>query len=386
MSGSRDIVLRRPDDMHVHLRQSPQLAGYAEDVARHFARAIIMPNLKPPITTPAELRSYRDEILAAVGRAADGGPRGASTRRGLEGGRPDGGHPPDDGGPDGADRPDGGDLRRSSGGFLPLMTFMVRSGMSRAEVRALREAGAIAGKYYPRGVTTNSEEGVSDLPGLLPTVEAMEAEGLVLCIHGEEPGAEILDRERAFLPRLRELSRGFPRLRIVLEHVSTAAGVEAVLELSDRVAATVTVHHLLYCLDDLLGDGLVPHLYCKPVVKGRTDREAIRRVVLDGNARFFFGSDSAPHPRSAKEGTRGAAGVYSMPVSLSLLAAFFEERGRLERLEPFLSRFGAEFYGLPLNEGRILLRREGWRVPEELHGVVPLEAGSLLAWRVIGPA
>jgi len=340
MREIRELALRRPDDMHVHLRQGPELAGYVQDLAGPFARALVMPNTIPPITTPEELAGYRASILEA---AAPGG-------RGL--------------------------------GLTPLMTFKIRPGMDRERIRALKRAGAVAGKYYPQGVTTNSEDGIAASETVRETIAAMEAEGLVLCLHGEEPGAEALERERAFLPRLAELAESFPSLRIVLEHVSSAPGIEAVRALPDRVAATVTVHHLLYTLDDLLGGGLDPHLFCKPVVKSASDREAIQRVVLEGNRRFFFGSDSAPHLRKAKEGSRAAAGVYSMPVSLPLLAAFFDERDSLGLLEPFVSRFGAEFYGLPLNEGSLRLQREAWRVPEVVHGVVPLAAGRELSWRV----
>lgn len=338
MKEIREITLRRPDDMHVHLRQGPELAGYAQDLASSFARALVMPNTIPPITTPEGLAGYRTAILKAAG-----------------------------------------------GGFVPLMTFKIQPGMDRERVRALKSAGAVAGKYYPQGVTTNSEDGIAESETVMETIAAMEAEGLVLCLHGEEPGAEALDRERAFLPRLIQFAERFPGLRIVLEHVSSAPGVEAVLALPDRVAATVTVHHLLYTLDDLFGGGLDPHLFCKPVVKGARDRKAIQQVVLEANRRFFFGSDSAPHPRAAKEGPRVAAGVYSMPASLSLLAGFFDESGRLDLLEPFVSRFGAEFYGLPLNEGRLELRREAWQVPEVAHGVVPLAAGRELPWRVAPP-
>ncbi len=337
MREIREIALRRPDDMHVHLRQGPQLAGYVADLAASFARALIMPNTIPPIATPEGLAAYRDAILAAVAP--------------------------------------------SGGGLTPLMTFKIQPGMDRERIRALKAAGAVAGKYYPVGVTTNSEDGIAESESVMGAIAAMEEEGLVLCLHGEEPGAEVLERERAFLPRLAELGRRFPSLRIVLEHVSSSDGVEAVLGLPDRVAATVTVHHLLYTLDDLLGGGLDPHLFCKPVVKSARDRAALQRVILEGNPRFFFGSDSAPHPKASKEGRAGAAGVYSAPVSLALLAGFFEERGRLEQLGPFVSRFGAEFYGLPANEGRLLLRREAWRVPSEIHGVVPLAAGRVLSWR-----
>ncbi len=335
MREPAEIEIRTPDDFHVHLRQGPALSGYAREAARRFGRVLVMPNTLPPIATPGELASYRAEIRSAAPE------------------------------------------------LTALMTFKIQPGMDRATVRSLRDAGALAGKYYPLGVTTNSEDGISDTDSVMDAVAAIEAEGLVLCIHGEEPGAEILDRERAFLPRLAHLARSFPRLRIVLEHVSSAAGVEAVLALPERVAGTVTVHHLLYTMDDLIGGRLDPHLFCKPVVKTRADRSALQRAVLDGNRKLFFGSDSAPHPRSAKESAQGEAGVYAMPVSLPLLAGFFAERGALDRIEDFVSRFGAEFYGLPPNGGSLRLRRARWTVPEEIDGVVPLAAGREMAWRAL---
>lgn len=326
------IEIRRPDDLHLHLREGRALGAYARRAALHFARVLAMPNTSPPILTADDLRSYRALILEAAPR--------------LE----------------------------------PLMTFKITESLGKREVRELAAAGAVAGKLYPRGATTNSDDGVRRLEAAFPAFEAMEEAGLVLCIHGEEPEAPALERERAFLPSLRGVVKRFPWLRVVLEHVSSREGVEAVLELPETVAATVTVHHLLFTIDDLLGGPLDPHFFCRPLLKGEADRAAIERVVLEGNPRFFFGSDSAPHPRSAKE--RGAAGVYSMPVALPLLAAFFSGHGRAEALEPFVSRYGAEFYRLPLNDGRLTLRRSAWRVPQELDGVVPLMAGRELAWSV----
>ncbi len=334
MSSERpqQILIRRPDDLHVHLRDGDAAAGYARDAAKHFARILVMPNTTPPVVTAEDLTAYRDQIRAAAP------------------------------------------------GLGLLMTFKIMQDASPDSIPALKAAGAAAGKLYPRGATTNSEDGLSDIEGVLPLFEVMEEEGLVLCIHGEDPTAPALEREESFLPTLFEIVRRFPRLKVVLEHVSSAAGVEAVVDLPETVAATVTVHHLLYTLDDLLGGHLHPHLFCKPILKPERDREAIERVVLEGNPRFFFGSDSAPHLRSEKESASGSAGVYTMPVALSLLADFFVERGALERFEPFVSELGARFYGLPLNEGRLAIRRESWRVPDEYRGVVPLHAGIELEW------
>jgi dihydroorotase len=327
-----EIVIRRPDDLHVHLRDGEAVSGYARDAARHFARILVMPNTSPPIVTAEDLVGYRTQILRAAPKLS------------------------------------------------PLMTFKIMQNATAESIRSLKAAGAVAGKLYPRGATTNSEDGLSDIESALPIIEAMEEEGLVLCIHGEDPTAPVLEREAAFLPVFLEIVRRFPRLKVVLEHVSSDAGVQAVREAPERVAATITVHHLLFTLDDLLGSRLRPHLFCKPVIKPEQDRAAIERVVLEGHPRFFFGSDSAPHLRSDKEGNSGSAGVYSIPVSLSLLAEFFVDRDAVKRFEPFVSEHGARFYGLPLNEGTVTIRKESWRVPEELHGVVPLLAGTELDW------
>lgn len=326
------LEIRRPDDMHVHLRDGQALAGYAADAARFFARVLVMPNTTPPIVTARDVIDYRARVVEAAP------------------------------------------------GLDALMTFKIAAAIAPRSIPELAAAGAIAGKLYPRGATTNSEDGVADVESAFPLFEAMEAEGLALCIHGEDPTAAPLERERAFLPVLARIVERFPRLKVVFEHVSSKEGVEAIERMPATVAATVTVHHLLYTLDDLFGGRLNPHLFCKPLIKGAADRAAIQRVVLDGDRRFFFGSDSAPHPRAAKEGGSGAAGVYSMPVSLSLLAGFFADHGVPEKMEDFVSLFGARFYGLPLNEGRLVMRRRILRVPAEVHGVVPLAAGKELPW------
>ena len=333
MNESRSITIRAPDDMHVHLRQKPALAEYARRVSSIFARAVVMPNLVPPISTPETLNSYRQEILKAAP------------------------------------------------GFEPLMTFKLLPGMTAETVTALKGAGAVAGKYYPEGVTTNSEDGIRDTGELYPVLEAMEEAGLVLCMHGEEPGAPVLDRERAFLPQLEEMTARFPRLRMVFEHVSTADGVALVENLPENIAATVTVHHLLFTLEDMMASGLDPHLYCKPIVKTENDRREIGRVVLEKNRKFFFGSDSAPHPVAAKTTAPAAAGVYSAPVAMPLLIDFFHSRDALDRLEDFTSRFGPEFYDLPLNREKSTWINEDWEVPGIIDGAVPLWAGKKLLWK-----
>jgi len=330
--GVERIIIRRPDDMHVHLREGAALAHYAADAAEVFGRILVMPNTDPPVLSAGDLTSYRAQIAQAAP------------------------------------------------GLDTIMTFKIRGGTPASAIRKLKEVGAAAGKLYPRGATTNSEDGISEIEGAYPVFEAMEELGISLCIHGEEPTAPALEREQAFLPRLEAIVRRFPRLKIVLEHVSSRAGVEMVLGSPPNVAATVTVHHLLYTTEELLGGRLNPHLFCRPLIKGEEDRKAIQTAVLDGNRRIFFGSDSAPHLRSDKE--RGAAGVYSMPVSLPLLAEFFVAHDAADRLEDFVARYGAEFYGLPLNEGTVTLRRKSFTVPEELHGVVPLAAGRELPWSI----
>jgi len=329
------LVIRRPDDFHVHLRQGAACSDYSRDALKAgWARVLVMPNTVPPITEPVGLRNYQRNIESAAP------------------------------------------------GLIPLMTFQIRPEHNEEVIFQLKNAGAIAGKLYPDGVTTNSDTGIRDLRMIYPALEAMEKVGLVMCIHGEEPGAPLMEREERFLKHLKTLQRDFPKLKIVLEHVSSQKGIQAVLDSSSNVAGTITIHHLLFTLDDLAGGKLNPHLFCKPILKSPKDRQAIQEAALSGNPKFFFGSDSAPHPRAEKEGVTAKAGIYTMPVSLSLLVQFFEERGALDRLEPFVSQFGAEFYGLPLNSGKIRLEKEFWTVSKLYHNAVPLMAGERLPWRL----
>ena len=333
MNDTKSVTFRAPDDMHIHLRQGSELKKYARRAAKVFARAVVMPNVKPPITTPAGLISYRNEI------------------------------------------------QRCTTGFQPLMTFKLVAGLNANQVAGLKDSGAVAGKYYPEGVTTNSEDGIRNTGELFPILEAMEEMDIILCVHGEKPGDPILTREQSFIPEFEQIVKKFPRLRIVFEHVSTKEAVAFVRNMPDSIAATVTVHHLLFTLEDMMASGFYPELYCKPVVKHASDMEAIRQAVLEGGSKFFFGSDSAPHPRAAKSKAPVASGVYSSPVALPLLIDFFDSHGALGKLEDFVSRFGAEFYRLPLNEGRSEWQRISDKVPRAIDGAIPLLAGKTVSWK-----
>jgi len=330
------LTLRRPDDFHVHLRQGAACDDFARDALKAgFARVLVMPNTLPPIDSAWRLEDYRRQIESAAP------------------------------------------------GLTALMTFKIRPVLDRPAVTALQRAGALAGKLYPEGVTTNSEDGVRRLEDAYGVFALMEELGLVLCLHGEHPDAFSLDREAAFVKGLPALRAAFPRLRIVLEHVSSVAGLDAVLADGPLTSATLTAHHLLFTLDDLAGGKLDPHLFCKPLLKRPEDRSRLVDAAVSGDPKFFFGSDSAPHSRDQKEAALCSAGCYTMPVSLALLASLFEERGVVDRLEAFVSRFGAEFYQLPLNAGTIILKKQLWAVPATYHGVVPVKAGATLAWSPI---
>ena len=327
-----ELNLTLPDDFHLHLRQDDLLKTTAPLSAEGFARALIMPNILPPVRDAAGLIAYRDEI------------------------------------------------RKSAPKLEPLMSFKLLPGMDPEDIARLKQAGAVAAKYYPAGATTNAEDGFSVLREAFPLFHSLQAEGLPLCIHAEDPDAPVFEREAAFLPRISEIIENFPRLRIVVEHLSSRAAVEALRAWPSRVGATITAHHLTFTREDLLGGQLNSALFCKPVVKAESDRRALIEAAVSGEPRFFFGSDSAPHLRSAK--AAGAAGAFTAPVALSLLAQLFSDAGRIDRLEEFTSRWGAEFYNLPRNEGTICLCSEAWTVPAEYSGVVPLCAGETLPWRV----
>ncbi|MBN2874700.1 MAG: dihydroorotase [Spirochaetales bacterium] len=330
-----ELTMRAPDDFHVHLRQGPAMAAYASRSAACFARFLVMPNVVPPPVSAVGVADYRRAVESALATSA----HRAAT----------------------------------------LMSFKIVPGMGRDAVLACAGAGAVAGKYYPAGAITNSADGVPGPEAVHEGLAAMEDAGLVLSIHGEDPLAPVLEREEGFLPVVDSIVARYPRLRVVLEHLSTAAAVDAVRNWPVRVAATITAHHLSFTIDDLAGERLDPGYFCKPLLKTARDRNALVAAAISGDGRFFFGSDSAPHPPAAK--ATGAAGVYAAPVAISLAATVFEGAGALDRLERFVSESGARFYGLPLNEGGLRLTREPWTVPAELDGVVPLAAGTTQVWR-----
>ncbi len=340
--------LRAPDDFHAHLRQAPILRPVVEETSRWFARVLAMPNTVPPITTPERIHSYRREI-------EDAAPPGRSLEA--------------------------------------IMVFKVVPDLPARVVGLLADAGAVGGKLYPQGVTTNSEDGVSDVEELFPVFEAMEELDLVLEIHAEAPGVFSLDRETAYLPTIERIVTRFPALRVVIEHVTSRDTIAALSDLPPTVGATVTAHHLLLTLDDVIGAELHPHNFCKPVAKRPADRDALCDAVLSGGPRIFFGSDSAPHPRSAKESACGCAGVYTAPVAIPLLAELYEragaplteaEAGGSHSLEAFVSRAGAEFYRLPLNERTITLVESDRVIPQSYAGVVPFRAGGRLRYDLAG--
>ncbi len=340
------LTLTKPDDWHLHLRDGDMLARVVPDTARCFARAIVMPNLKPPVTTVEAAVSYRKRILDAL-------PSGMA--------------------------------------FEPLMTLYLTDNTSPDEIRRAAESGFVyAVKYYPAGATTNSDSGVTDLKHARPALEAMQKADLPLLLHGEvtDPEIDIFDREAVFIERhLEPLVQDFPELRMVLEHVTTRDAVEFVRSAPDRVAATITVHHLLLNRNAMFDGGLRPHHYCLPVIKRETHRQALIEAATSGNPKYFLGTDSAPHPRHAKESDCGCAGVYSAPVAIELYAEVFEAAGALDRLQGFASQYGPDFYRLPRNTDLIRLRREPVQVPALLNvggtDIVPLRAGQSVSWRLL---
>lgn len=339
------LTLTRPDDWHLHLRDGAALAAVLPATARQFARAIVMPNLKPPVTTAAAAAAYRERIQAAL-------PAGAR--------------------------------------FQPLMTLYLTDNTPPEEIARAKAAGVVALKLYPAGATTNSDAGVTDIRKTYPTLEAMQREGLLLLVHGEvtDPDIDVFDREAVFIDRVMQpLRRDFPELKVVFEHITTAEAAAYVAGSDRHTAATLTAHHLLYNRNALFVGGLRPHYYCLPVLKKEKHRQALVQAATSGSAKFFLGTDSAPHAAAMKEQSVCGAGCYTAPAALELYAEAFEAAGALDRLEAFASFNGADFYGLPRNTGTVTLRREPWQLPEALPfgdaTIKPLHAGETLTWKLL---
>ena len=341
------ITLARPDDWHLHLRDGAALAAVLPDSARQFGRAIVMPNLRPPVTTAAQAEAYRERIRAAL-------PAGLA--------------------------------------FEPLMTLYLTDRTPPDEIRRARDAGVVALKLYPAGATTNSDAGVTDLRRTYATLEAMQREGLPLLVHGEvtDPAVDLFDREAVFIERqMIPLRRDFPALKVVFEHLTTREGAQYVATGDAHTAATITAHHLLFNRNALFAGGMRPHFYCLPVLKGEVHRQALLAAATSGSAKFFLGTDSAPHAAPLKESAACAAGCYTGLHAMELYAQAFDSAGALHQLEAFASINGPAFYGLPRNVGTLTLVRRDWTVPESLPfgetTLKPLCGGATLAWAIDTP-
>jgi dihydroorotase len=340
------LTLRRPDDFHVHLRDGPAMASVLADTARRFARAIVMPNLKPPLRTTQQVLHYRERILGEV--------------------------------PDGAE-------------FEPLMTLYLTDDTPPEEIARAKLSGRVHGvKLYPAGATTHSDAGVTRISRCFHTLEKMEEVGMPLLIHGEstDPAIDVFDREKAFIEEtLGPLLERFSQLKVVLEHITTRDAVQYVEVTGANVAATITAHHLLMNRNALFMGGIRPHHYCLPVLKREEHRDALVEAAISGNPKFFLGTDSAPHARDTKEASCGCAGIYTAHAAIELYAIAFEEAHALDKLEGFASEYGAKFYNLPANRASITLAREDWTVPETLRFgddvLVPLRAGETIPWKLV---
>ncbi len=339
------LTLARPDDWHLHVRDGEALRTVVPHTAAQFGRAIIMPNLRPPVTTTAQALAYRARIQAAV-------PAGVQ--------------------------------------FEPLMTLYLTDNLPADEIQRARDAGVVALKLYPAGATTNSDAGVTDLRQTYKTLEAMQRAGMLLLVHGEvtAPEIDIFDREAVFIDtQLIPLRRDFPELKIVFEHITTQEAAQYVAEADRFTSATLTAHHLLYNRNAIFSGGIRPHYYCLPVLKREVHRQALLQAAASGSSKFFLGTDSAPHPAHLKEHASGCAGCYTAHAALEMYAEAFDSVGALDKLEAFASFHGADFYGLPRNTGTITLKREAWTVPDSFvlgeAELKPLRAGETLPWKLI---
>ena len=339
------LTITRPDDWHVHLRDGELMRSVVGATARVFGRAIVMPNLEPPVTTVAAAAAYRERIAAALPAASR---------------------------------------------FAPLLTLYLTDNTPEAEIAQARRSGFVIGaKYYPAGATTNSDSGVTTIDRVYPALEAMQKHALPLLVHGEATAAEVdvYDRERVFVDELlARIVRDFPELRIVLEHITTREAVDFIASAPAHVGATITPQHLHYSRNALFAGGIRPHFFCRPILKRESHRQALIEAATAGSAKFFLGTDSAPHARDAKENACGCAGCYTAHAALELYAEAFEAAGALDKLEAFASFHGADFYGLSRNGDTVTLERESWTVPEEYafgrQKVVPLNAGATMRWRI----
>jgi len=344
MASPQALTLTRPDDWHLHLRDGAAMQAVLPATARQFARAIVMPNLKPPVTTAAQALEYRDRIVRALPAGSD---------------------------------------------FAPLMTLYLTDKLAPSEIAHAKAAGVVAVKLYPAGATTNSDAGVTDMRHVSTTLEAMQREGLLLLVHGEvtDPSVDVFDREAVFIDRVMQpLRRDYPALKVVFEHITTKEAAQYVADSDANTAATITAHHLLYNRNAIFMGGLRPHYYCLPVLKREVHRQALVGAATSGSAKFFLGTDSAPHAAALKEASVCGAGCYTAPAALELYAEAFEVAGALDRLEAFASFNGPDFYGLPRNGGTVTLRREPWQLPESVPfgeaQLKPLRGGETLNWRL----
>lgn len=340
---SRTLTLTRPDDWHLHLRDGAAMAAVLPHTARQFARAIVMPNLKPPVTTTAQALAYRDRIRAALPAGLD---------------------------------------------FTPLMTLYLTDTLPPDEIRRAKAEGIVAAKLYPAGATTNSDSGVTDIRKVHATLEAMQREGLLLLVHGEvtDPAVDVFDREAVFIDRvMAPLRRDFPALKVVFEHITTREAAQYVAQSGPETAATITAHHLLYNRNALFTGGLRPHYYCLPVLKREQHRRALVEAATSGSGKFFLGTDSAPHAVQLKEQSVCGAGCFTALSALELYAEAFDAAGAFDKLEAFASFNGPDFYGLPRNTGTVTLRQETWTLPETVPfgeaALKPLRGGETIAWR-----